>query len=81
MTDKKEKKEKKLSGVVVSDKMDQTVIVKIESYKKHPKYDKYIKKTKRVAAHNPDNFAKEGQKVEIRSVKPISKTKKFEIVR
>ncbi len=82
MTEKKEQKNKKVfSGVVVSDKMTDTAIVKIESYKKHPKYQKYIKKTKRIAAHNPENFAKEGDRVKVQENKPISKTKRFIIIK
>jgi small subunit ribosomal protein S17 len=80
MSDKNKNNSKILSGVVVSDKMTDTVVVKIESYKKHPKYEKYIKKTKKISAHDPGNTKKIGDKVEIRGVKPISKTKKFEIV-
>ena len=80
MTENKKKNDKVLSGVVVSDKMKDTVVVKIETYKKHPKYEKYIKKTKKISAHNPGNTIKIGDKVEIKGVKPISKTKRFEVV-
>ncbi len=76
-----EKKEKKISGVVVSDKMTDTIIVKTESYKKHPKYGKFIKKTKKIVAHDAGNTAKEGDKVMIVESKPISKTKRFTIVK
>jgi len=76
-----EKNKKTLSGVVVSDKTDQTVIVKVDRYVKHPKYQKFIKKSKRYAVHNPENVTKIGDKVEIIETKPISKTKKFIIAK
>jgi small subunit ribosomal protein S17 len=76
-----EKNKKTLSGVVVSDKMDQTVIVKVDRYVKHPKYQKFIKKSKRYAVHNTENANKIGDKVEIMEIKPISKTKRFTIVK
>jgi len=71
---------KTLRGTVVSDKMDQTAVVAVSRFVQHPKYKKYIKSTKRYAAHNPENKAKEGDNVTIRSCRPLSKTKFFEIV-
>lgn len=68
---------KRLSGVVVSDKMKDTVVVKVERYYKHPKYEKYIKEQKRYKAHNPGNTKKIGDKVEIQETRPISKDKHF----
>ncbi len=75
-----ETKRKQFTGVVVSDKMVGTAIVAVSRYVKHPKYKKYLKKTARFAANNPGNKAKEGDKVVIRSCRPLSKTKHFEIV-
>lgn len=75
------KKHKKiLRGVVTSDKMQETAVVAVSRYVKHPKYKKYMKSTKKYHAHNPGNRAKEGEIVIIRSCRPISKTKFFEIV-
>ena len=71
---------KTLSGVVVSDKMTDTAVVAVSRYVKHPKYKKYMKITKKYHAHNPGNKAKEGEKVTIRSCRPLSKTKSFEII-
>lgn len=71
---------KTLRGVVVSDKMTDTAVVAVNRFVKHPKYKKYLKQTKRYKAHNPGNRAKEGDKVTIRSCRPISKDKSFEIV-
>lgn len=71
---------KTLQGTVVSDKMQDTAVVAVLRYVKHPKYKKYMKITKRYHVHNPGNRAKEGEKVTIRSCRPLSKTKSFEIV-
>jgi small subunit ribosomal protein S17 len=71
---------KTLKGIVVSDKMQDTVVVSVSRYVKHPKYKKYMKSTKKYHAHNPGNRAKEGEQVTIRSCRPMSKTKSFEVV-
>lgn len=71
---------KTLRGTVVSDKMNETVIVAVSRFVKHPKYKKYLKRTKKYAAHNAGNVAKEGDAVTIRSCRPLSKTKSFEVV-
>lgn len=75
-----ETKRKEFKGVVVSDKMTDSAVVAVSRYVKHPKYKKYLKKTARFTVHNPGNKAKEGDKVTIRSCRPLSKTKHFEIV-
>jgi small subunit ribosomal protein S17 len=69
-----------LRGTVVSDKMTDTAVVAVSRYVKHPKYKKYMKITKKYHAHNPGNRAKEGEIVSIRSCRPLSKTKSFEIM-
>jgi len=71
---------KELQGVVVSDKMQDTVVVAVTRFVKHPKYRKFIKRVKKFHAHNPENKASMGDKVTIRECKPISKTKRFVIV-
>jgi len=79
-TTPKKAQHKTLRGIVVSDKMADTAIVSVSRFVKHPKYKKYMKRTKNYAAHNPENRAKEGETVTIRSCRPLSKTKHFEIV-
>ena len=74
------KKGKILSGVVVSDKMKDTVVVFVERYEKHPKYDKFVKSKKKFKAHDAGNTKKIGDKVSIVETKPISKDKHFMIV-
>lgn len=69
-----------LKGTVVSAKMKDTATVAVERYVKHPKYKKYQRRTKKFLVHDAGNTVKEGQKVEIREIRPVSKRKHFEIV-
>lgn len=73
-------KGKVLSGVVVSDKMQKTVVVLVKRYVKHPKYKKYQVRNKRYKAHDENNQFKEGDQVEIREIRPMSKDKTFEVI-
>ena len=63
MTDANTKESRTLSGVVVSDKMIDTIVVLVERSVKHPKYNKIIKRSSKIHAHDPDNSAKIGDKV------------------
>ena len=69
-----------LRGVVVSDKMQDTVVVAVTRYVKHPKYGKYQKIVKRYHAHDAGNTKEVGEKVEIQETRPISKTKRFKVL-
>jgi small subunit ribosomal protein S17 len=69
-----------LEGVVVSDKMDKTVVVKIDRFIKHPKYGKYMSRSKNYKAHDPENRFKVGDKVRIEETRPISKDKTFKVI-
>ncbi len=69
-----------LRGTVVSDKGDKTVIVRVDRRIMHPLYKKYIRRSKRYAAHDPENRFKVGDVVEIRECRPISRTKRWEVV-
>lgn len=71
---------KKLSGIVVSDKMKDTAVVSVERFVKHKKYGKFYKIKKRYKAHDPQNEHKIGSKVTIEECRPISKDKHFKIV-
>lgn len=68
-------------GVVVSDKMDKTIVVLISEYKKHKIYKKYYKVSKKYKAHDENNLHKVGDTVRIQESKPISKDKKWIVVR
>jgi len=71
---------KTLQGVVVSDAMEKTVVVKVERFVKHPKYHKFYKISKKHKAHDESNEFVIGDKVEITSCRPISKDKSFTVV-
>ncbi len=73
-------KKQQLRGVVVSDKMDKTVVVKIDVRKRHPKYKKTYTVSKRFKAHDEANEYHVGDKVVIESTRPISKEKKFKVI-
>ncbi len=72
-----EVKGKRLTGVVISSKMKDTIVVSVSRYVKHPKYKKFIKRSKKFHVHDPGNTTEVGTKVTIREVRPISKTKNF----
>lgn len=67
-------------GKVVSDKMDKTVTVAVETFKTHPLYGKRVKYTKKFKAHDENNEARMGDVVEIMETRPLSKTKRFRLV-
>ena len=75
-----ETKRMSLVGKVVSAKNDKTITVLVETYKKHPLYGKRVKYSKKYTAHDAENKAKEGDTVRIRSTRPLSKTKRYELV-
>ncbi len=70
-----------LVGTVVASKMQDTCTVAVERYVMHPKYKKYQRRTKKYLVHDVGNTAKVGQKVEIKETRPISKRKRFELVK
>jgi small subunit ribosomal protein S17 len=69
-----------LQGVVVSDKMDKTVVVKVESRVKHPLYGKFVRRSKKFHAHDENNQFKVGDKVRIQESRPFSKRKNWEVL-
>ena len=76
-----EKVKKELVGTVVSAKNNKTITVLVETYKKHPKYGKRVKYSKKFTAHDETNLAKTGDVVEIMECRPLSATKRFRLVR
>ena len=68
-------------GTVVSDKMDKTITVIVETKKTHPLYGKRVKYSKKFKAHDENNEARMGDKVEIMDRRPLSATKKFRLVK
>jgi len=68
---------KTLTGIVTSDVRDKTITVTVTSRETHPLYGKQFTRSRKYTAHDPENEAKVGDKVTIREIRPISKTKSF----
>lgn len=75
-----ENKKRELIGIVVSDAADKTITVKVETYKMNPIYKKRVKYSKKYAAHDEENIAHVGDKVRLVATRPLSKTKRYELV-
>jgi small subunit ribosomal protein S17 len=75
-----EKKARTMQGVVVSNKMDNSIVVSIARFIKHPKYKKFVRKSTKVMAHDADNACGIGDTVTIQECKPISKSKSWTLV-
>lgn len=69
-----------LRGKVIASKMTDTITVAVERYVKHPKYKKYLRRTKKYLVHDAGNTAKVGEVVDIIETRPISKRKSFKLV-
>lgn len=67
-------------GVVVSDKMDKTVVVAIEDFVRHPLYGKAVKRTKRLKVHDENNECNVGDKIRIMETRPLSRDKRWRLV-
>ena len=67
-------------GLVVSNKMDKTIVVAVETQEKHPIYGKFVKKTTKFVAQDDKNECREGDKVRIMETRPLSKTKRWRLV-
>ena len=76
--DRRPRKEKQ--GIVVSSKMQKTIIIKVERRLKHPIYGKFIKKSTKFAVHDETNDARVGDRVRIAETRPLSKTKRWRLV-
>lgn len=68
---------RKMTGVVVRDKMDKTVVIEVEKFLKHPKYHKYLRTKKRYKAHDEKNECRVGDRVLIMESRPLSKEKRW----
>jgi small subunit ribosomal protein S17 len=67
-------------GIVVSDKMDKTIVVAIKDNVRHPLYKKIIKRTYKLKAHDEENTCKVGDKVEVMETRPLSKDKRWRLI-
>ena len=68
------------TGKVVSDKMDKTIVVAVEDHVKHPLYNKIVKRTYKLKAHDENNECKVGDTVKVMETRPLSKDKRFRLV-
>ena len=69
-----------LQGVVVSDKGDKSIVVRVERRVRHPVYGKIIRRSSKVLAHDPENRCKEGDMVRVQECRPLSKRKRWELI-
>jgi small subunit ribosomal protein S17 len=77
-----ERKDRKVrEGLVVSDKMDKTVVVSVEDRRKHPRYGKVMRQTARLKAHDENNECGVGDRVQIMETRPLSATKRWRLVK
>lgn len=67
-------------GIVVSDKMDKTIVFEVERKTQHPKYKRVIKRTSRFKAHDENNECRIGDKVKVMETRPLSKDKRWRVV-
>jgi small subunit ribosomal protein S17 len=67
------------TGVVISDKMDKTVVVQVDRLVKHPVYKKYVRRRAKYKAHDENNSCQKGDRVVIRESRPLSKTKRWQV--
>ena len=79
-TEKPRGRRKTAIGYVVSDKMEKTIVVELESRVQHPKYGKIIRTTKKVKAHDEDGIAGIGDRVSLMETRPLSATKRWRLV-
>ena len=79
--EKTNKNPRTLKGIIVSDKMQKTVVVSVTRLKKHPKYKKYYKVTKRFKAHDEKGEYHSGDKVAIQETRPMSKDKRWVVIK
>jgi small subunit ribosomal protein S17 len=71
--------QKTRTGIVVSDKMDKTVVVQVDRLVRHPMYKKYVRRRAKYTAHDETNSCKVGDRVLIRETRPFSKTKRWRV--
>ncbi len=69
-----------VTGIVVSDKMDKTIVVSVERRTQHPLYKRVIKRSKRYKAHDEKNECREGDRVQIMETRPLSKDKRWRLL-
>lgn len=79
MTDERNRRQTRV-GVVISDKMQKTVVVRVETTRRHPTYGKTLRHVLKFKAHNAEDQAKQGDRVLLESTRPLSKDKRWRVV-
>lgn len=79
-TEKNKRNKKTLVGTVVSDKMEKTIVIRIDRRKLHPLYKKYITRTKKIKAHDEGNLCQIGDIVKVIESRPLSKDKRWNLL-
>lgn len=80
MSEERQTKQRERQGIVVSDKMDKTIVIEVTSAKPHPRYKKIVRTTSRLKAHDEQNSARVGDTVLVRECRPLSKDKFWRLV-
>ena len=80
MTDEAKKVVRTQTGIVVSDKMNKSIVVLVEHRVKHPKYGKFVRRSSKIHAHDEENTCHTGDLVVIKETRPISKTKRWALM-
>ena len=81
MAEQQEIKQRERQGVVVSDKMDKTIVVQVSTVKPHAQYEKVVRTTSRLKAHDEQNEARVGDTVLVRECRPLSRDKTWRLIR
>jgi small subunit ribosomal protein S17 len=81
MIEQQDIKQRERQGVVVSDKMDKTIVVEVGSVRPHAEYKKVVRRTERLKAHDEQNEARMGDKVLVRECRPLSRDKTWRLIR
>ncbi len=81
MADQQQSKQRERQGVVVSDKMDKTVVVQVTAVKPHPLYKKVMRRSSRLKAHDEQNEARVGDTVLVRECRPLSRDKTWRLIK
>ena len=81
MTEQQDIKQRERQGIVVSDKMEKTIVVEVSSVRPHAEYKKVVRRTERLKAHDEQNEARMGDKVLVRECRPLSRDKTWRLIR
>lgn len=81
MTEQQDIKQRERQGIVVSDRMEKTIVVEVSSVRPHAEYKKVVRRTERLKAHDEQNEARMGDKVLVRECRPLSRDKTWRLIR